>query len=139
MYYIVSIWKWKYVLLLQNVLCYIWKTIFWSLEHLNNTEMLGTGNSIQLSTGFKDISSFVWPEDGPVARSRSLKATVLVEDQTKLLLSQKPVFNCFVMLLHFSKWSFFQYCLMKTLSTHVHQVQETEQTHYFLRQNDMSS
>ena len=28
---------------------------------------------------------------------------------------------------------------MKTLSTHVRQVRETEQTHYFLRQNDMSS
>ena len=50
-------------------------------------------------TRFEDNSSFVWPEDGSVARSRSRS----FEGQAKLLLSEKPVYNCFVIHLHFLK------------------------------------
>ena len=59
------------------------------------------GNIIQLLTGFEDNSSFVWPEDGSVVRNRRLRATDLFEGQTKLLLSSNPVYNCFVIHLHF--------------------------------------
>ena len=65
-------------------------------------------NSIQLLTGFEDFSSFVWPENGSVARSRRLRATDLFEGQTKLMWSEEPVYNCFVIHLHFffSKFSY---------------------------------
>ena len=43
------------------------------------------------------------PEDGSVARSRRLKATDPFEGQSKLLLSEKPVYNCFVIHYHFFK------------------------------------
>ena len=62
-------------------------------------------NSIQLLTVFQDNSSFVWPEAGSVARSRRLRATDPFEVQTKMLLSEKPVYNCFVIHLLFSKFS----------------------------------
>ena len=68
---------------------------------------------IQLLTGFEDNSSFVWPEDWSVARSRSLSKTDPFEVQTKLLLSEEPVYNCFVIHLHFFKIFLF------TLSTHI--------------------
>ena len=58
-------------------------------------------------TGFEDNSSFVWSEDGSVARSRRLRATDPFEVQTKLLLSKKPVYNCFVIHLHLKKNHFF--------------------------------
>ena len=54
-------------------------------------------------TGFEDNSSFVWPENGSVARNSRLKATGSFEGQTKLLLFEKPVYNCFVIHLHFFK------------------------------------
>ena len=59
--------------------------------------------SKQLLTGFEDNSNFVWPENGSVARSRRLRATDPFEGQTKLLLSEKPVYNCFVIHLLFFK------------------------------------
>ena len=59
------------------------------------------GDIIQLLTGFEDNSSFVWPEYGSVALSRRLRATDPFEGQTKLLLSEEPVYNCFVIHLHF--------------------------------------
>ena len=57
--------------------------------------------SIQLLTGFKDNSSFVWPEDKSVAWSRRLRATDPFLGQTKVLLFEKPVYKCFVIHLHF--------------------------------------
>ena len=59
------------------------------------------GDIIQLLAGFEDNSSFDWPEDGSVARSRRPQ----FEGQTKLLLSEKPVCNsyCFVIHLHLKK------------------------------------
>ena len=57
-------------------------------------------NNIQLLTGFEDNSSFVWPENGSVARIRRLRATDQFEGQTKLLLSEEPVYNCFVIHRH---------------------------------------
>ena len=92
----------------------------------NNT-CSGTGNwtnlptcscefiNIQLLTGFEDNSSFVWPEtrDESFAQSRRLRATDPFEGQTKLLLSEEPVYNCFVIHLHFFKIFLF------TLSTHI--------------------
>ena len=56
---------------------------------------------IQLLTGFEDNSSFVWHKDGSVARSHRLRATNPFEGQTKLLLSEKSVYNSFVAHLHF--------------------------------------
>ena len=55
-------------------------------------------NIIQLLTGFEDNSSFVWPEDGSVARSR------------------RPVYNCFVihhffLIIHFFHSHLFIRCL----------------------------
>ena len=60
-------------------------------------------DNIQLLTGFEDNSSFVWPEDGSVVRSGRLRATDPFEGQTKLLLSEKPVYNCFVIHHHLKK------------------------------------
>ena len=59
--------------------------------------------------------SFVLSEDGSVVRSRWLRATDPFEGQTKLLLSSNPVYNCFVIHLHFIKIFLF----MITLSTHI--------------------
>ena len=65
-------------------------------------------------TVFDDNSSFVWPENVSFARSRRLKATDPFEGQTKLLLSEEPVYNCFAVHLHFLKNFLF------TLSMHSH-------------------
>ena len=73
-----------------------------------------SNNIIQLLTGFEDNSSFLWPEDGSVARRRRLRATDPFEGQTKLLMSEKPVYNCFVIHLHFLKKNVF------TFSTHIY-------------------
>ena len=72
-------------------------------------------NSKQLMTGFEDNSSFVWPEDGSVDRSRRLRAIDPLKCQIKLLLSKKPVFDCYVIHRHFIKIFLF----MITLSTHI--------------------
>ena len=58
---------------------------------------------IQFLTGFEDNKSFVWPENGSVARSRRPEDNKSVQRSTKLLLSEKPVYNCFVIHLHFFK------------------------------------
>ena len=60
---------------------------------LENHLEIGTGNCLQLLTKFEDNNSFVCPEDESVARSRRLRATDLFEGQTKVLLSEKPVYN----------------------------------------------
>ena len=65
--------------------------------------LLITVSSGSLLIYSENNSSFVWPEDGSVARSRRLKATDAFEGQTKLLLSEKPVYNCFVIHHHFLK------------------------------------
>ena len=46
-----------------------------------------------------------WLENGSVAQSRRLGTTDLFEGQTKLLLPSNPVNKCFVILLHFFKFS----------------------------------
>ena len=56
-----------------------------------------SSNSLQLFTRFEYNSNFVWPENGSVARSHRLRATGPFEGQTKLLLSEKPVYNCFLL------------------------------------------
>ena len=53
-------------------------------------------NNIQILTGFEDNSSFVCPKDESVVRSRRLRATDLFECQTKQLLFEKPLCNCFI-------------------------------------------
>ena len=58
-------------------------------------------NIIQLTTGFEYNSSFVWPSNGSVDRRRSLRAIDAFEGKTKLLLFEKPVYNCFVIHHHF--------------------------------------
>ena len=70
-------------------------------------------NIIQLMTGFEYNSKFVWPSNGSVDRRRSLRATDPFEGQTKLLLFEKPVYNSFVIHLHFFKIFLF------TLSTDI--------------------
>ena len=60
-------------------------------------------NNIQILTGFEDNSSLVCPKDESVVRSRRLRATDLFECQTKLLLFEKPLCNCFIIHLYFSK------------------------------------
>ena len=74
---------------------------------------VSTMNIIQLLTGYEDNSSFVWPKNGSVARSCRLRAIDPFEGQTKLLLFEKPVYNCFVIHLHFFKIFLF------TLFTHI--------------------
>ena len=46
---------------------------------------------------------FVWPEHRSVALSLWVPATDPFKGQTKLLMSEKPVYNCFVIHLHFFK------------------------------------
>ena len=81
-------------------------------------------NCIQLLTGFEDNSSFVWPENGSVARSRRLRATDLFEGQTELLLFEKSVYICFVIHLHFFKIFLFTHPL-DVFSILVRQVRES--------------
>ena len=75
-------------------------------------------NNIQLLTGFEDNSRFVWHEDWSVTRSHRLRSTDLFKGQTKLLLSEKPVYNCIVLHLHF----IIIFLLMITLSTRISRI-----------------
>ena len=62
-------------------------------------------NIIQLSTGFGYNSSFVWPEDESVARSRGLRATDPIEDQLNCCCSRSQSKIAFYTLI-FSKFSY---------------------------------
>ena len=92
---------------------YNWKNTQISKTDTTYFNIFNRTNIIQLLTGFEDNSSFVWLENWSVALSRRLRATDLLEGQTKLLLFEKPVYNCFVIHLHFLKIFLF------TLSTHI--------------------
>ena len=89
--------------------CSCWSSSFYLLYTIDIFKLI----NIQLLTGFEDNSSFVWPEDGSASQPRRLRATDPLEGQTKLLLFEKPVYNWFVVHLHFLKIFLF------TLSTHI--------------------
>ena len=69
----------------------VWQLNISSVTNAGTSEFRSEGANIniQLLTGFEDNSSFVWPEDGSVARSRRLRATDPFEGQIKLLFSEK--------------------------------------------------
>ena len=100
-------------------LMYRWAAVIWLKYYRYGVKLDPTNQSINVDdvllsnqlrevniirlTGFEDNSNFVWPENGSVAPSRRLRATDPFEGQTKLLLSEKPVYNCFVIHFHFFK------------------------------------